>query len=81
VKALRARRLYIVGSPMEVAMRVFVVSVLAAAILAGGAYVGLSRFQESTADAYTTGSSRLDWQEQSNSYGSQAPPPKGAEKP
>lgn len=61
-------------------MRVYALSVLAAAILAGGAYVGLSRFQESTADAYTTGSARLDWQEQSNFYGFQAAPPKGAEK-
>jgi hypothetical protein len=62
---------------MEVAMRIFALSVLAAAILAGGAYVGLSSVQESTADAYTTGSARLDWQEQSNSYGFQVPPPKG----
>ena len=62
-------------------MRVYAVSVLAAAIIAGGAYVGLSRFQESSADAYTTGSARLDWQEQSNFYGFQVPAPKGAEKP
>jgi hypothetical protein len=68
------------ANQMEAAMRVFVLSVLAAAIVAGVAYVGLNRVQESTADAYTTGSSRLDWQEQSNSYGFEAPPPKGAEK-
>jgi hypothetical protein len=66
---------------MEVAMRVFILSVAAAAIIAGAAYVGLSRVQESTADAYTTGSSRLDWQEQSDSYGREVPAPKGAEKP
>jgi hypothetical protein len=63
---------------MEAAMRVFVLSVLAAAIIAGGAYVGLSRIQESTAEAYTTGSARLDWQEQSNFYGFQEAAPKGA---
>jgi hypothetical protein len=66
---------------MEVAMRVYALSVLAAAILAGGGYLVLNSAQESTADAYTTGSSRLDWQEQSNFYGYQVPPPKGAEKP
>jgi hypothetical protein len=65
---------------MEVAMRVFALSVLAAAIIAGGAYVGLNSLQESTADAYTTGSARLDWQEQSNFYGFQAPAPKGEAK-
>ncbi len=59
-------------------MRVFVLSVLAAAIIAGGAYVGLSRIQESTAEAYTTGSARLDWQEQSDFYGFQAAAPKGS---
>ncbi len=62
-------------------MRVYALSVLAAAILAGGGYLALNAAQESTADAYTTGSSRLDWQEQSNFYGYQVPPPKGAEKP
>lgn len=61
-------------------MRVFILSVVAAAILAGGAYVGLSRLQESTADAYTTGSARLDWQEQSDFYGREVPPPKGGAK-
>jgi hypothetical protein len=65
---------------MEVAMRVFALSVLAAAVLAGAGYVGLSRIQQSTADAFTTGSARLDWQEQSDFYGFQAPPPQGAEK-
>lgn len=58
-------------------MRVYALSVAAAAIIAGAAYVSLNSFQESTADAYTTGSARLDWQEQSNSYGFQVPPPKG----
>ncbi len=62
-------------------MRVFVLSVAVAAIIAGAGYAGLSRIQQSTADAFTTGSARLDWQEQSNFYGFQMPPPKGAEKP
>jgi hypothetical protein len=66
---------------MEVAMRVYALSVLAVVILAGAGYAGLSRIQESTADAFTTGSARLDWQEQSNFYGFQVPAPKGAEKP
>jgi hypothetical protein len=61
-------------------MRVYLLSLIAAVLIAGGAYVGLDRFQESTADAYTTGSARLDWQEQSNFYGFQVPPPKGAAK-
>ena len=59
-------------------MRVYALSVLAAAILAGGGYLALNAAQESTADAYTTGSARLDWQEQSNSYGFQVRPPKAA---
>ena len=59
-------------------MRVYALSVVAAALIAGLGYVGLSSVQESTADAYTTGSARLDWQEQSNFYGFQAAPPKGA---
>ncbi len=61
-------------------MRVYILSVLAAAVLAGGGYLILNSAQESTADAYTTGSARLDWQEQSNSYGFQVPPPKGEAK-
>jgi len=77
VKAGRAGRLYIPVNEMEVAMRVFILSVVAAAIVAGGAYVGLQRVQESTADAYTTGSARLDWQEESNFYGREVPPPPG----
>jgi hypothetical protein len=62
---------------MEAAMRIFVLSVAAAAIIAGIAYVSLSSFQESTADAYTTGSARLDWQEQSDVYGREVPAPRG----
>lgn len=50
-------------------MRLFMASVLAVAIVAGGAYAVLKSVQQSTADAYTTGSSRLDWQERSNLYG------------
>ena len=59
-------------------MRIFALSVVAAAIIAGVAYVSLNSFQESTADAYTTGSARLDWQEQSDSYGREVPAPRGA---
>jgi hypothetical protein len=80
VKARRAWCRYIPAIEMEVAMRVYALSVLAVVILAGAGYAGLSRIQESTADAFTTGSARLDWQEQSNFYGFQAPPPKGADK-
>jgi len=61
-------------------MRVFALAVIVAVLLAGGAYVGLQQFQESTAGAYTTGSARLDWQEQSNFYGFAAPEPKGEAK-
>jgi hypothetical protein len=50
-------------------MRIFLASVLAVAIIAGGAYAVLKSVQQSTADVYTTGSSRLDWQERSNLYG------------
>lgn len=81
MKAGGVARLYIPGNEMEAAMRVFILSVAAAAIIAGLAYVSLNSYQESTASAYTTGSARLDWQEQSNFYGFQVPPPKGAEKP
>ena len=62
-------------------MRVYALSVLAVLILAGAGYAGLSTIQESTADAFTTGSARLDWQEQSNFYGFEVPAPKGAAKP
>lgn len=62
-------------------MRVFILSLAAAAIIAGGAYVGLSSVQESSGRAYTTGAARLDWQERSNIYGRETPPPPGAEKP
>ena len=50
-------------------MRIFVAAVLFAAILAGGAYTVLTSVQKSSTDAYTTGSSRLDWQEQSDFQG------------
>lgn len=61
-------------------MRIFILSVAAAAIIAGISYMSLNSFQESTATAYTTGSARLDWQEQSDFYGREVQPPKGAEK-
>jgi hypothetical protein len=77
VKAEGAARLYIEGNEMEAAMRVFVLSVAAAAIIAGISYVSLSSFQESTATATTTGSARLDWQEQSDVYGREVPAPRG----
>lgn len=50
-------------------MRVFILSLAAAAVIAGGGYAALNRLQESSADAFTTGSARLDWQEHSNLYG------------
>lgn len=62
-------------------MRVFILSLAAAAIISGAAYIALSSVQEPTGRAYTTGSARLDWQEQSNIYGRETPPPPGAEKP
>ena len=57
-------------------MRVFFASVLAAAIIAGGAYAVLNSVPDSAAHSYTTGSSRLDWQERVNVYGREenAPP-------
>jgi hypothetical protein len=79
VNAGRARRLYIPLNEMEDAMRVFILSLVAAAIIAGGGYVALSRMQESSADAFTTGSARLDWQEQSNMYGREVPAPRSAQ--
>lgn len=60
-------------------MRVFILSLVAAAVIAGGGYGALNRFQESSAEAFTTGSSRLDWQEQSNMYGREVPAPAGAQ--
>ena len=59
-------------------MRVFVLSVLAAAVIAVLGYAGLTTFQESVATAYSTSGVRLDWQEQSDFYGRAAPPPRGA---
>lgn len=61
-------------------MRVFALSVIAAVLVAAGGYVLLDSFQESTAVAYTTGSARLDWQEQSNSYGFAEREPKRAQR-
>jgi hypothetical protein len=42
--------------------------------------VSLRSFQETTAAAYTTGSARLDWQEQSDIYGREMTAPQGAQK-
>ena len=41
-------------------MCVFSISVIAAVLLAGGFWFGLSGIQESTTDAYATSSVRLD---------------------
>ena len=55
-------------------MRIFIVSLAAVAILAGAAYLTLSPFQQSIADAYVTSSSRLDQQESVNWYGRETNP-------
>lgn len=81
MKAELAAARYMPGKETEAAMRVFILSLTTAAIIAGVAYVALSSVQESSGRAYTTGSARLDWQEQSNIYGREVPPPKGAGQP
>jgi len=53
-------------------MRVFTISVLVAVLLAAGFFVGLGTFQESSADAYATSSTRLDQQERVNIFGREA---------
>jgi len=58
-------------------MRVFVLSVLAAAVIVALGYAGLTAFQESVATAYSTSAVRIDWQEQSDFYGREVPPPRG----
>ena len=50
-------------------MRVFVLALIAAAVLATGWSFTLNTFQESAAQAMTTGSARLDQQEAVNRYG------------
>jgi hypothetical protein len=50
-------------------MRAFVFAVAVAALLATGAGLGLNFLQESSAQANTTGSARLDYQESVNSIG------------
>jgi hypothetical protein len=50
-------------------MRVFILSAVAAIVLAVGAAYGLSAFQESIANASVGSSVRLDQQERVNIYG------------
>jgi hypothetical protein len=50
-------------------MRAFVIAVAAVILLALGANIGLHSIQKSSADAYTTGSARLDQQESVDFYG------------
>jgi hypothetical protein len=54
---------------MEAIMRAFVLAVVAAAVLATTASFTLNTFQETAAQAMTTGSARLDQQEAVNIYG------------
>jgi PBP1b-binding outer membrane lipoprotein LpoB len=58
---------------MESPMKIYSIAVLMALVLAGcGAFV-LSSIQETVAQANTTGSARLDYQEAVNSYGREDP--------
>jgi len=50
-------------------MRVFIIAVIAAAVLATTAAYTLNAFQQTAAEAMTTGSARLDQQEAVNIYG------------
>ena len=50
-------------------MRVFIVSVAAAVVIAVVAQLSLSAVQKSSAQAYATGAARLDQQEIVNNYG------------
>jgi hypothetical protein len=50
-------------------MKAFGIAIVVAAALAIGAAVGLSFFQETVAQAYSTGATRLDQQESVNLYG------------
>jgi hypothetical protein len=56
---------------MEVPMRVFILALVAVAVLATGWAFTLDRFQKTAAQAMTTGSARLDQQEAVNIYGRQ----------
>jgi hypothetical protein len=58
--------------PMEAPMRVFFISALVAVVLAVAFSATLGVFQESSADAYATSSTRLDHQEAVNSLGREA---------
>jgi hypothetical protein len=53
----------------ETAMRAFILGVIAAAVLATTASYALNAFQETAAQAMTTGSARLDQQEAVNRLG------------
>jgi len=53
-------------------MRVFFISALVAVVLAVAFSATLGVFQESSADAYATSSTRLDHQEAVNSLGREA---------
>jgi hypothetical protein len=57
---------------MEPAMRVFFISALAAVVLAVTFSAILGTFQESSADAFATSSTRLDQQEAVNLLGREA---------
>ena len=52
-------------------MRAFILAVVAAAVLATSWSFTLNAFQETAAQAMTTGSARLDQQEAVNIYGRQ----------
>jgi hypothetical protein len=54
---------------MEAPMRAFVLALVAVAVLATGWSFTLNAFQETAAQAMTTGSARLDQQEAVNIYG------------
>lgn len=54
-------------------MKIFPIAILGALVLAASAAFVLSSIQQTSARAYTTGSSRLDYQEDVNSYGREDP--------
>jgi hypothetical protein len=50
-------------------MKAFGIGLVVAIALAAGAAIALNSFQETVAQAYSTGSDRLDQQENVNDYG------------
>ncbi len=50
-------------------MRAFILALVAVAVLATGWSFTLNAFQETAAQAMTTGAARLDWQERVNTIG------------